>query len=179
MLRLWFCPSTPRLKDRLAEFFIGFSNWIYGWARYRISLQRVILYFTRCLHSRWVTCSPLMNVRANMFLLHLCTLASWFSQSTPWGCRWGSSWQRGGDDCSVWAPDGKIIERWTTWWDPRRYGLSMVEENRTSRRLLSLSWRGRSVTRWSYFWNGSPSYPDTSRAKSDRSDWSSNQRLEP
>jgi len=37
---------------------------MYGWARYMTSLQQVILYFTICLSSGWVTHSPLMNVRA-------------------------------------------------------------------------------------------------------------------
>jgi len=69
VLRLRFGSVSPRLKDELAEFFIASSNSMYGWARYRISLQRVTLYFTRCLYNVWETRSPLMA-------LQLCTLAS-------------------------------------------------------------------------------------------------------
>jgi len=30
VLRLWFAPSLPRLKDGLAELFIAYYNWIFG-----------------------------------------------------------------------------------------------------------------------------------------------------
>jgi len=49
--RFGFVSSSPRWKDRLAKPFIASSNWIYGLARYRTSLQRMLFYFTRCLYS--------------------------------------------------------------------------------------------------------------------------------
>ena len=78
VLRLRLAPSSPRLKDELVELFIVSSNWMHGWAQYMTLLQRVTMYFTRCLYNGWVTRGPLMNVRAQASSLQSCILASWF-----------------------------------------------------------------------------------------------------
>jgi len=148
VLRLQFCSIVAVVGRWVAEFFINSSNCMYGWARYRTSLQRVMLYFTRCLYNGWVTRSPLMNERTNSSLLELLLwlTVSKSSQCILWGCRRASSWWRGGDGCSAWTSDKNSIEQEITWWDPRNYELSMAEGSRTNRRLLPSSRRGRSVT---------------------------------